>query len=83
MTYVAAFRLGSMRNYGPFCAILGKVIDGLGTNRILFGSNGPIFDMFALRAQWVKIIKGLPQKLSPGRKFTAEAVEAILGLNVG
>ena len=42
MTDISAFQLTSMRSYGQFCAILRKVIDGLGANRILFGSDGPV-----------------------------------------
>ena len=64
-----------------FCRELRDIIDYTGVEKILFGSDGPIYDVVLPVKDFIEIIKSLPKKAPKGIKFTNEEVNAILGDN--
>jgi len=77
----SAFQLTASVNYGQFCHLLRRVLDGFGMHRVMFGTDGPFFDVFLSRKDWVKLIKNLPTESPEGIKFTEEEIRAILDEN--
>ncbi len=64
-----------------FCRELRNIIDYAGVEKVLFGSDGPIFDIVIPVKEWIKVIKNLPKNAPKGIKFTEDEVNAILGGN--
>ncbi|MFX1257201.1 MAG: amidohydrolase family protein [Promethearchaeota archaeon] len=64
-----------------FCRELRDIIDYAGVEKILFGSDCPIYDVFLPVKAFIEIIKSLPKKAPKGIKFTDEEINAILGDN--
>ena len=81
MCDISAFQLTAALNYGQFCHILRRVMDGFGKDRVLFGTDGPTFDIFLSRKEWVQLIKGLPANSPEGSKFTEEEVACLVHSN--
>jgi hypothetical protein len=78
---ISANQLAAALYFERFCHILRKVLDGFGSERVMFGTDGPYFDYFISRPDWVKLIRELPEKSSPTTKFTEKEVTNILGEN--
>ena len=81
MSDISSFQMTAALNYGQFCHILRRVMDGLGKDRVMFGTDGPVFDMFLTRKEWVQLIKGLPTNSPRGIDFTEEEVTCLLDNN--
>lgn len=64
-----------------FCRELRDIIDYAGLNKILFGSDCPIYDVVLPVKDFIEIIKTLPKKAPKRIKFTEEEINAILGDN--
>ncbi|TXT61093.1 MAG: hypothetical protein BAJALOKI2v1_50061 [Promethearchaeota archaeon] len=64
-----------------FCRELRTIIDYAGVEKILYASDGPIFDMVVPAKEFIEFLKGLPEKAPNGIKFTKEEINAILGEN--
>ena len=77
----SAYQLAASLNYGQFCHVLRRVLDGFGMHRVMFGTDGPFFDIFLSKKDWVKLIKNLPAESPEGIKFTEEEIRAILDEN--
>lgn len=75
---ISAFQMSAKRNYGQFCHILRKFIDALGKERVLFGTDSPLWDAYVSRREWVELIRGLSGKPLGDDRFTEEEVSAIL-----
>ena len=68
-------------NYDRFCRELRTMIDLIGPNKILFGSDAPIDTLLHPIRKWVQQIQNLTEKAPEGIRFTQEEVDAILGGN--
>ncbi len=78
MCDVSAFQFVAIGNYGQFCHILRRVLDGFGMHRVMFGTDGPCFDPFLSKKQWLECVRDLPHKAPPGINFTQEEISAVL-----
>ncbi len=79
MCDISALQMTAALNYGQFCHILRKVMDGFGSHRMMFGTDGPYFDLFLSKKDWVHLIRNLPRNSPEGIDFTEEEVTALLG----
>jgi len=64
-----------------FCRELRDIIDYVGIEKILFGSDGPIYDIVLPVNDVIEKIRSLPNKAPNGIKFTEDEINAILGGN--
>ncbi len=64
-----------------FCRELRDLIDYVGVEKILFGSDCPIYDVVLPVKDFIKIMKSLPKKAPKGIKFTDDEINSILGDN--
>ena len=67
--------------YDLFCRELRDLIDFTGADKILFGTDDPVFRIVRPTKDWIQLLKGLPERAPTGIKFTHEEVNAILGGN--
>lgn len=78
---ISALQLTAHVNPGLFRAVFRKVLDGLGSHRVFFGSDGPPFDMFISRKEWVRLIGSLPTQSPADISFTEEEIDNVLDGN--
>jgi len=64
-----------------FCRELRDIIDYVGIEKILFGSDGPIYDIVLPVNDVIEKIRNLPNKAPNGIRFTEDEIDAILGGN--
>lgn len=64
-----------------FCRELRDIIDYVGVDQVLFGSDSPIFDIVLPVEDLIEKIKKLPEGAPNGIRFTKEEIDAILGGN--
>jgi len=67
--------------YDLFCRELRDLIDYAGVEKVMFGTDDPIFKIVRSTKDWIQILRDLPDRAPPGIKFTEEEVNAILGAN--
>jgi predicted TIM-barrel fold metal-dependent hydrolase len=70
--------------FGPyrlFCRELRDIIDFVGVEKVLFGTDDPIVKVIRNTKDWVRLIKDLPKNAPDGINFTKDEVDAILGNN--
>jgi len=67
--------------YELFCRELRDLIDYVGVEKVMFGTDDPIFRIVRSTKDWIQIIRDLPDMAPTGIKFTEEEVNAILGAN--
>ena len=80
---------GDLAMWGPyafgkfelFCRELRDIIDYVGVEKVLFGSDSPIYDIVLPVEDLIEKIKKLPIEAPNGIKFTKEEIDAILGGN--
>ncbi len=68
-------------HYDLFCRELRDLIDFAGVEKVLFGTDAPIFAIVEPVKNWVQLIKDLPKDAPDGITFTEEEIDAILGGN--
>jgi predicted TIM-barrel fold metal-dependent hydrolase len=73
-----AFAFG---RYELFCRELRDLIDYAGIEKVLFGTDNPIFGILHPTRVWIKLIAQLPVNAPDGINFTKAEVAAILGGN--
>ncbi|MCK9274409.1 MAG: amidohydrolase family protein [Syntrophales bacterium] len=78
---LAEWQVMAKRTFPLFCRELREVIDKVGCEKILFGSDGPVFEPVIPVADWIEILKSLPGMAPKGIVFTKEEMDAILGGN--
>lgn len=78
---LAEWQFIAVRHYRRFCQELREAIDIAGADRIMWATDAPVFDPFIPDAEWLQIIRDLPQKAPEGIDFTDEEIAAILGDN--
>ena len=71
----------AQRDYKGFCQTLRTIMDKLRSDRILFGTDGPVVSPSFTPKDWVDVIRALPEKSPEGITFTDDEVEGILGRN--
>ena len=65
--------------YELFCRELRDILDYVGASKVLFGTDGPIFNTVELTRNRIQLLRELPLNAPKGIRFTEEEVEAILG----
>lgn len=68
-------------HYELFCRELRDMLDYAGRDKVLFGTDNPLFNIVEPTRNWIKLLKELPTNAPEGIKFTEEEVAAILGNN--
>jgi uncharacterized protein len=68
-------------NYDFFCRELRDLIDAVGIDKVLFGTDDAFHEILRPSAEYIKIIQDLPNKAPNGIQFTNDEVDAILGGN--
>jgi predicted TIM-barrel fold metal-dependent hydrolase len=67
--------------YGLFCRELRDILDYAGYQKVLFGTDNPLFNTVQPTRKWVQLLKDLPAAAPEGIRFTEEEIAAILGGN--
>jgi predicted TIM-barrel fold metal-dependent hydrolase len=67
--------------YELFCRDLRDLIDFVGIEKVLFGTDDPIAQVVRPTREWIALIRDLPTKAPTGIRFTEQEVYAILGGN--
>jgi predicted TIM-barrel fold metal-dependent hydrolase len=78
---LSEWQMFAVGQYQWFCRTLREMIDLVGVDRIMFGTDGPYMELVVSNSKWVKIIKDLPIYAPEGIKFTEEETSTILGVN--
>jgi predicted TIM-barrel fold metal-dependent hydrolase len=78
---LAMWQLTVLTRMGIFRNHLREILDNLGPEKVLWSSDGPLFEPFLSNKQWIDVIKGLTTKGEDGIVFSQEEVDAILGGN--
>jgi len=78
---MAEWQTLAKRNFPLFCRELREIIDKAGCDKILFGTDGPIFDPTIPTGEYIRIMRSLPEGAPDGTRFTTEEIDAILGGN--
>ncbi len=81
MADISYWQSNAVNRHGLFSHILRRFLDEFGTERVLFGTDGPAAESVLPSDKWVELIKNLPQKPPEGVHFTEEEVAAILDGN--
>ncbi|MBI2831411.1 MAG: amidohydrolase [Chloroflexi bacterium] len=78
----AGWQLEAVRNPGEFFSALRFVLDKLGKDRVLFGSDWPFFRRVMGHDKWQTLVKELPRHgQEAGLRFTEDEVKAMTGEN--
>ncbi len=81
-TDISGWQPIAFRNYELFCRYLRDMLDIAGVDHFVFATDGPAFRLYDMRnKEYVKIIRGLPEKAPAGIRFAPEEVEKILYKN--
>jgi predicted TIM-barrel fold metal-dependent hydrolase len=75
---ISAWQPTAHESYAKFTHILRGMVDGVGADRVLFGTDAPTFSFQYSEQQWVEMVRDLPDQAPAGDPFTREEVEAIL-----
>ncbi len=75
---ISAWQPFADKSYPAFCKALRELLDCMGAERVMFGSDSPSFRSIISNEDWVQLIKELPQKAPDGIVFTQEEVDAML-----
>ncbi|MFW9877666.1 MAG: amidohydrolase family protein [Candidatus Thorarchaeota archaeon] len=78
---MAMWQAYAFGKYELFCRELRDLIDYAGLEKVMFASDGPVYDIVIPTKDYIQLIKNLPKNAPKGIKFTEEEVEAILGNN--
>jgi predicted TIM-barrel fold metal-dependent hydrolase len=74
----APFAIG---RFDLFCRELRDIIDYVGVEKILFGSDSPVYDLVLPVKDFIEKIQKLPEEAPKGITFTQDEIDAILGEN--
>ncbi len=75
------WQLMAVADYPKFCRTLRQMIDSMGIDRLMWGTDNPSFTALVSVKRWIEIIQGLPTEAPDGIVFTEAEVKAILGGN--
>lgn len=74
---ISGWQLVALENPSQFSHILRKVIDGIGSDHILFGTDGPTFDPLFSKKTYVEFFRHLVERQETPR-FTTDEVQLLL-----
>ncbi len=77
---ISGWQLVALDNPSQFSHILRKVMDGMGKDRILFGTDGPTFDPFVSKKAYVEFVRNLAGRDEVPR-FSKDEIQALLDGN--
>lgn len=69
------------RDFGQFCRSVRDLIDHVGHDKVLFGSDTPASRGQMSVPDWVKLWRGLPEESAGGVEFTAKEIDSIMSGN--
>lgn len=75
------WQLLAVVDFDKFCRTLRAMIDRMGIDRLMWGTDNPSFTALMPVKEWVETIRTLPERAPEGVTFTKEECEAILGGN--
>ncbi|MFX1281935.1 MAG: amidohydrolase family protein [Promethearchaeota archaeon] len=78
---MAMWQAYAFGKYELFCRELRDLIDYAGVEKVMFASDGPVYDIVIPTKDYIQLIKDLPKKAPKGITFTEEEIDAILGNN--
>ncbi|MHA1914267.1 MAG: amidohydrolase family protein [Promethearchaeota archaeon] len=78
---MAMWQAYAFGKYELFCRELRDLIDYAGLEKVMFASDGPVYDIVIPTKKYIELIRNLPKDAPKGIKFTEEEVDAILGNN--
>ena len=81
LTDISGWQTVAQEHYTRFCEVLREALDEFGSDRVLFGTDGPYMRAKMPDKDYVQLIKNLPGQAPEGIHFTAGEVDAILGEN--
>lgn len=81
VTDFSRWQLAARNHYHYFCQHLRQALDMFGSDRVLFGTDGPYLRAIMTDKDYVQLVKDLPIKAPEGISFTEAEVEAMLGGN--
>jgi len=64
-----------------FRRYLREILDVLGPERVLFATDGPVYEPLVSNRLWIGILRGLTQRGDDGIVFTQQEIDAMLGGN--
>jgi len=68
-------------HYALFCRELRDILDYAGCDKVLFGTDNPLFNTVIPTRNWIQLLKELPANAPRGIRFTEAEISAILGGN--
>lgn len=81
MVDISGWQPTAARNPKEFCHTLRRALDSFGSERVLFGTDGPYYQAIMPDKEFINLIQNLPEKAPDGLKFTREEIDAVLGGN--
>ncbi len=60
---------------------LRDILDIVGPSKVLFSTDGPVYEAIVTNKRWIELMRNLTKKNPDGLRFTEEEVEAMLGGN--
>jgi predicted TIM-barrel fold metal-dependent hydrolase len=78
---LAEWQILAKRNFRLFCEELRAILDICGAEKVLFGTDGPIFEPLVPVKEWINMLKSLPETSAGGVSFSQQEINAILGGN--
>jgi len=78
---LTGWQMDALRDYENFCRTLRCILDKMGPDRVLFGTDGPMESPKISAKDWIEMIRNLPEQCPAGMTFSREEVDGILGGN--
>ena len=78
---LAGWQTLATRDYAKFCRLLRGYIDIAGADKILWGTDDPVYEVLIPTKRYMDAVRELPRKAPDGLSFTDAEVGAILGGN--
>jgi predicted TIM-barrel fold metal-dependent hydrolase len=78
---LAGWQTLAVRDYAKFARILRSFIDIAGADKILWGTDDPVYGVLIPTGQYIQAVRDLPTRAPDGLTFTDAEVSAILGGN--
>lgn len=78
---ISLWQEAAKRDFAGFCRSVRDLLDHVGFDKVLFGSDTPASRSQMPVPEWVQLWRDLPQKAAGGVTFTDREIEGILGGN--
>ncbi len=80
-TDISDWQRRAHHEYPLFCESLRSALDNFGPDRVMFGTDAPYLRPVLADKAYVQLVKDLPTNAPAGISFTAEEIDAVLGVN--